>query len=253
MGKIFEKHQNIVFSGGSLYKIAGSPVFFEIVSYILNTYNDSIFIFIGNGDDKSIKSFIAEKGYAGRFIHFEERPDFEDFIRHSKFYLCTYPIMGGLMNQLAVVNKKIPLCYNPNMDNIARDGDNESLFIDTGHNPVISYKSLDELKKEIDKLLTDADYLERKEKLLAGMIISEKDFAEGIKSILENNSTIYKGKERKLDLDGFSQIYINAENDTNRQYNMLFVQSKNFAVYRHFPIRCFLGIIKFLSKRLKRG
>lgn len=253
MNDLFESHQNIVFSGGSLYKIAGSPVFFEIVSYILNTYDDSIFIFIGNGDSQSIKSFIEKKGYQGRFLYFNERPDFEDFMRHSKFYLCTYPIMGALMNQLAVVNKKIPLCYNPNMDDMAHDGDNESLFIDTGHNPVMSYKNLDELKKEIGKLLTDADYLAQKEKQLDGMVISEKYFTEGIKSILENNSTKYKGKDRKVDIDEFSQIYINAENDTNKQYDMLFVRSKLFAVYKCFPIKCFLGCAKCLYRKLKRG
>lgn len=253
MGEFFEEHQKIVFSGGSLYKIVGSPVFFEIVSYILNTYADSIFIFIGNGDSECIKLFISKNGYKDRFLYFKERSDFEDFIRHSKFFLCTYPIMGGLMNQLAVVNKKIPLCYNPNMDDIARDGDNESLFIDTGHNPVISYKTLDELKKEIDKLLTDADYRERKEKLLDGMVISEVDFTEGVRSILEDDSTIYKGKERSLDLDEFSQIFINAENDTNRKYDIMFAQSKLFIVYKHFPLESFLGIIKLLFKRLKRG
>ena len=250
MKDFFEAHKNIVFSGGSLYKIAGSPVFFEIASYILDTYKDATFVFIGGGNPENINNFIFQKGYQDRFFYFAERPDFEDFIRRSKFFLCTYPIMGALMNQLAVINGKIPLCYNPNMDDIARDGDNESLFIDTGHNPVMSYKTLDGLKQEIDRLFTDSNYLSQKEKQLEGMIISESDFSEQVKSILETKSKKYHGHERKLDLEEFAQIYIDAENNTNRQYNLIFAQTKSLVIYRHFPIQCFLGLATVMKRRI---
>ena len=250
MTDFFAKHKNFVFSGGSLYKIAGSTVFFEIVSYILDSYKNSAFVFIGNGNPENIKNFISQKGYEDRFFYFPERPDFEDFIRHSKFLLSTYPIGGGLMQQLAVVNNKIPLCYNPNMnDDVADDNDNESLFIDTGHNPVISYRTFDELKEEIKRLLTDSDYLTQKEKQLEGMVIAEADFITEIKSILENNNTKYRGKERELNLEEFSQIYIDAENNTNRQYNHIFAQSRNPFVYTHFPIKCFCGAVKIIAMK----
>lgn len=252
MTDFFKTHKNIVFSGGSLYKIAGNPIFFEIVSYILDSYKDSTFVFIGGGNPDNINNFITQKGYQDRFFYFEERPDFEDFIRHSKFFLCTYPVMGALMNQLAVINGKIPLCYNPNMDDIARDGDNESLFIDTGHNPIMSYKTLNEMKQEIDRLFTDRDYLFQKEKQLEGMIITETDFAEQVKNILENNSTKYKGHERKLDLEEFAQIFIDAENNTNKLYNIIFAQTKSFVIYRHFPVKCFYGVAKFLLTKVKK-
>ena len=160
--------------------------------------------------------------------------------------------MGALMNQLAVINGKIPLCYNPNMDDIARDGDNESLFIDTGHNPIMSYKTLNEMKQEIDRLFTDRDYLFQKEKQLEGMIITETDFAEQVKNILENNSTKYKGHERKLDLEEFAQIFIDAENNTNKLYNIIFAQTKSFVIYRHFPVKCFYGVAKFLLTKVKK-
>lgn len=154
------------------------------------------------------------------------------------------------MQQLAVVNNKIPLCYNPNMnDDIADDNDNESLFIDTGHNPVISYRTFDELKEEIKRLLTDSDYLTQKEKQLEGMVIAEADFITEIKSILENNNTKYRGKERELNLEEFSQIYIDAENNTNRQYNHIFAQSRNPFVYTHFPIKCFCGAVKIIAMK----
>lgn len=252
MKEFFEAHKNIVFSGGALYKIAGSPVFFEIVSYILDTYKDSTFVFIGGGNPESINNFISQKGYQDRFFYFTERPDFEDFIRHSKFFLCTYPIMGALMNQLAVINGKIPLCYNPNMDGIARDGDNESLFIDTGHNPIMSYQTLDELKHEIDRLFSDNDYLSKKENQLEGMIITETDFAEQVRNILGTNSTKYAGHERKLNLEEFSQIYIDAENNTNKLYNIIFAQTKSSVIYRHFPVKCFYGVAKFFLGRIKK-
>lgn len=248
----FELHKNIVCSGGALYKIAGSPTFFEIVSYILTTHKDSTFVFIGNGNTENIHNFILKKGYQDRFFYFKERPDFENFIRHSKFFLCTYPIMGALMNQLAVINGKIPLCYNPNKDDIARDGDNESLFIDTGHNPIMSYKILDELKQEIDRLLTDSEYRTQKEKQLEGMIITESDFEKEVKSILETNSTKYKGKERKLNLEELTRIYIDAEYNTNKQYNIIFAQSKSPVIYRYFPTECFCGVVKIILRKIKR-
>ena len=250
MADFFEAHQNIVFSGGSLYKIAGSPEFFEIVSYILDTYKDSTFVFIGGGNAEFVKRFISQKGYEQRFFYFEERPDFEDFIRHSKFFLCTYPIMGALMNQLAVVNRKIPLCYNPNMDDIARDGDNESLFIDTGHNPAMSYKTLDELKKEIDKFFTDETYLKQQEEKLSGMLLSEDEFNDELKSLLEFQKTKFIGKECKVDLEEFAQIYIDAENNTNHNYDLLFARSKSLAVYKYFPFLSFYGIMKILRGKL---
>ena len=114
----------------------------------------------------------------------------------------------------------------------------------------MSYQTLDELKHEIDRLFLDNDYLSKKENQLEGMIITETDFAEQVRNILETNSTKYKGNERKLDLDEFAQIYIDAENNTNRQYNIIFAQSKSSVIYRCFPVKCFYGVANFFLRRI---
>lgn len=250
MQDFFVNHKNLVVSGGSLYKIAGSPVFFEIVSHILNTHKDSSFAFIGGGDSSNINRFIKENGLDNRCFYFAERPDFEDFIRHAKFYLCTYPINGALMSQLAVVNKKLPLCYNPGNDGITRDADMESLFVDTGHNPKLSFNTLNEIKDEIDHLFADEQFLKQQEEKLNGMVLSEEEFNLELKDLIEVQQTKFSGKECKVDLDEFAQIYIDAENNTSHNYNVFFARSKSSVIYKACPVKSFFGILKILGNKL---
>lgn len=250
MQDFFTTHKNLVVSGGSLYKIAGSPVFLEIVSHILNAQNDSTFAFIGGGNPSIINQFIKENSLENRCFYFTERPDFEDFIRHAKFYLCTYPINGALMSQLAVVNKKLPLCYNPGNDGITRDADMESLFVDTGHNPKLSFNTLNQINAEIDHLFADEKYLKQQEDKLNGMVLSEEDFNQELKKLLEIQQTKFNGKECKVDLDEFAQIYLDAENNTSHNYNLFFARSKSPVIYKLFPGKSFWGVLKILGNKL---
>ena len=146
----------MIFSGGSLYKIYGSEVFFELVRYILDNHKDTIFLYLGNGDSKPIEKFIRNNKYENRFYYYKERKDINEVFKRCYFYLGTYPVTGALMSQFAVVNKKIPLQYS---DKEILCNRIEELFINS-ENIKFTFGNIEEIE-EIDKLICSKNLLKK--------------------------------------------------------------------------------------------
>lgn len=152
-----KESEKLIVSGGSLYKIYGSNVFFEIVSFILDTYQDTKFYFMGNGDSAPILEFIKKHNYEKRFFYTKERPDFDEVIKKAYLYLNTYPMLGGLMTQYAVANGVFPVGICEEWD---KGNDAQELFINS--NIEMMYKSKEDLLKELRKLFENEDYYKKK-------------------------------------------------------------------------------------------
>lgn len=106
--------KKVIVSGGSLYKIYGSPIFFDIVKTILDSYQDTVFFYLGNGETEPLMEFIKKNKLEDRFFYSKERRDINEIIKRCYFYLGTYPMGGGLMSQFAVANNKILVAYAKN-------------------------------------------------------------------------------------------------------------------------------------------
>lgn len=238
-------NKKLIFSGGSLYKIYGSSKFFELVKYILKIDKDTIFLYLGNGNDRILKKFISDNNFEKRFYFFNERKDINEILKRCYFYLGTYPLCGGLMTQLAVTNKKIPICYCRKGENI---NDVNELFINNDEEFV--FDDLEKIKLEIKKLLFDIEYKENREKKLVNKIISKKEFAEELNNILvKKKTTIYKEKNYNPDIDKVIFTYLEQENKYLKNYSNIFL-TKSLKLNFYFFKYTFLATLKYLIRKL---
>lgn len=237
--------KKIILSGGSLYKIYGNSIFLDIVRYILNNYTNTIFYYLGNGNEKPLIDYIQKNKYENRFFYDKERKDINEVIKRCYFYLGTYPLAGGLMSQLAVKNKKIPVAFTEKkylMNNI------DELFINNENKEFTLY-SLNDVYKEISELIENNEYYNQKTSKLDNKIISVKKFSELLHNIIENKKSIFKIQRYEIDIDAFSQIYFDQENNYIRSYNNYFLTKKNILVFIQFPIYFLNKVInKYFNK-----
>jgi hypothetical protein len=213
------KEKKIIVSGGSLYKIYGDTIFFDIVKWILEKYKDSLFFYLGNGDTKPLYEFIKRNNFRDQFFYSKERKDINEIIKRCYFYLGTYPILGGLMSQFAAANQKIPVAYTAEkykMNNI------DELFINNDAGGFTFY-TLDVLYDEIDKLMTNKKYYSNKTDALKNKVISKTEFAKQLKFIFEHKKSCFVYKKYDIDIDSFSNLYIDQENYYLHNYEGCFM------------------------------
>lgn len=178
--------RRLIYSGGTAYKIEGSDKYLKMVSYILDNYDDTVFYYTGKGSNlENIHRWIDEKNYRSRFILGYEREDFEEVMQRCYFYLNTYPVAGGLMTQYAVKNGKIPVSLSDDPKHIQQlflDDKTECEYISSDYQAIIEV---------IDKLLKDENELYQMEIDLKKKIITEQEFAEGLKDCMTMHTTKY--------------------------------------------------------------
>ncbi|MEF9933464.1 MAG: hypothetical protein RR864_05280 [Cetobacterium sp.] len=238
--------KKIIFSGGSLYKIYGSSIYFELVKYILDNHEDTIFLFLGNGDEKPLRKFIFDNKYESRFYFYNERRDINEVFKRCYFYLGTYPITGGLMSQFAVANGKLPVAYTSKELSINLI---EELFINCDKIKM-TFTDLKELKNHIDKLLKSKEYLLERISEVNELIITEKEFAIEFKKIIETKKSRFNFKKYEVDIDAFSRIYFEQENKFLHQYKRIFL-IKNIKLIINFFEYLFPAIIEYVLSKIK--
>ncbi|GHV44585.1 hypothetical protein AGMMS49546_28790 [Spirochaetia bacterium] len=215
--------KKIIVSGGALYKIYGSDIFFSIVKYILDKYQDTIFYYLGDGDTKPLQQFINSNNYSQRIFYERPRNDINEIIKRCYFYLGTYPICGGLMTQIAVVNGKIPVAFTEKQYpmNII-----DELLINNEWQGFTFY-SLEDLFKEIDELMTNENYYNNRTNDLKNKIISVYEFSEVLYSAIENRKTNFNYKRYNIDIENFSELYFKQENNYLHNYLNFFFFTRN--------------------------
>lgn len=227
------ENKKLIFSGGSIYKIQGSHIFFDIVKYILSNYSDTIFLFLGNGDSKYILSFIKENNYQNRFYYQSERKDIYEVFCHCDLYLNTYPLIGGLMTQYACVAGKIPLTLNDRKDHC---NDISELLIGSKGRE-IEFDNIDELKSKLDFYMQNPDVLATKSEQMRDAVISPEMFNRVFLKYLtdERPLTQMVFKSYNIDIDKFAEQYLERLNDNNSlTYYRLFVD-RRLKTFFHFP------------------
>lgn len=170
-----------IFSGGSLYKTLGDDelLFYKMVDHILTSHEDVKFLFAGCGDDSELKKIIDK--YPKRAFHINERSDFYRLFENCLFFLNTYPMFGGLMMRFAANAGKIPLT-------LKHGSDHEGILLDQ-ESRGIEYDTYEEAIQEADRLIDDASYRKDKEKILEGAVVTQKDFADILRNLIENGKT----------------------------------------------------------------
>ena len=235
--------QKVIFSGGALYKtLGGDNKYYEIVDYLLANYDDVIFWYAGTGDDRELKKILSK--YPERVYHTGERSDLYQVLKHSVFYLSTYPICGGLMYQYAAKAGKVPLTLR--YDEMT-DG-----FLLNQENSNIQFDSLDGLFEEAHKLLIDEKYRERRALEMQESVISEDAFHNCLIQILERGISLYDISFGVNDTSIFRNEYLKRQ--TSSDLNMLIANKKNIrSSIRYTPVKFAAGAYKKIVNILRRG
>lgn len=229
-----------VFSGGALYKTESSDhKYYRLIEYILKTYPQLSFVYLGNGNFHGFKKLC--RMFPQRVIWETERNDFYSIMKNCCFYLSTYPYNGGLMTQYALLAHKIPitLCYS----GIAQE-------LTVRHEDSFwNFNSLSECKEEIDRVITDKEYRMNKEKNLSSFLISQEQFCEEIKYLIEHGHSLRHISYAAPCFKGFVELPL--EQYRQMKYYRLFFRKNGAFVLRWFPLKYVLGLLSMLVEKYR--
>lgn len=233
------KGQKVVFSGGSLYKTLGANnLYYKVVDRLLEENKDVIFWYAGSGDDSEMKKII--KKYPNRAYLTPERSDLYQVLKHSVFYLSTYPLCGGLMYQYAAKAGKVPVTL---VNGEEHDG---FLLNQSGLN--IEFWNVDDLFVEVGRLLNDSAYVQKRENEMVNAVISEESFSNKVADILSEDKTSFFYHD--IDTSSFQQWYLDTL--TNQDVERMLIRKNAVGVgVKYYPGR-FLrgGLFLFCRKYL---
>jgi len=207
------EHDRYIFSGGAIYKTLGdkNSTYYKIIDYILNNHKDVKFLYAGEGDRTQL--IALQKAHPGRVFLIHERKDFYYLIKHCVLYLNTYPMFGGMMMRFSALAGKLPITLKHNSDS-------DGLLINQ-REAKIDYDTFNDLTSDVDRLLTDEDYLRQREKLLVGKILTEELFAKNLHSAIENHVTDYCHEFIELDTSDFQSEFYNRFNLTKSKRKLI--------------------------------
>lgn len=173
----------VIFSGGSMYKtIDNENTYYKLVDWILNQFSHVKFWYAGYGSCAGLEWLI--KKWPERVFHTPERKDLFYIMKNIDLYLNTYPFVGGLMSQFSIVAGKIPLT-------LCQEGDLGGLLFDEDNLGII-YSDIKQFKKEIIRLIGDAEYRKNKECMLGNAVIDKDCFTENLGNIIIKNISRFK-------------------------------------------------------------
>lgn len=231
--------QKVVFSGGSLYKTFGEGnKYYKIVDYILDKHSDVIFWYAGGGDDSELKKCMAR--YPGRVLHTPERPDLFQILQHVSFYLSTYPICGGQMYQYAAAAGALPLT-------LRASDDNDGFLLNQDELGVI-FDTMQELSREIDRVLTDESYRQARSEQIRSAVISAEQFSTQLHHILSTGQSPQEICYRHMDTEAFRANYLSNITEEDILWHCVRKETIH-AMVRYLPGMALRGIL--LKLRLK--
>jgi hypothetical protein len=234
-----EKDNKIfAFSGSNYNKIYGKNfIFLKIIKEALDKNDDLVFLFAGNGNSKPLLKFIKKNKIEDRFILIGNRNDLTEVFKHIDIYINTYPMIGGLMSQYAVINNKpiigytdpINYCFNDTEDFLGIE--KKGLIVKSTIKDFIEYFNILIKSKKAKK--ENIDYTRN-------AVISETDFAKTLR-----NNLMYK--QSRINLNDLN-ISINTEDVFEKYYDIEVNFSKEYYYLIHETLRedlfkCNLNII----------
>ena len=221
-----------VFSGGSLYKIAGRT-YKKLVASILKENRKVYFVYAGNGTCRELKWL--KRKFHDQFYSISERKDLDQIMKRASFFLNTTPIGGGLMVQYAIANQCIPLSLtSPRMPIV-----NPKSFVLHPERFPFVYEKPEALLEEANRILREPSYREKRKCLLLDQIITRESFEKNLDLLIKEKRTEFKIENQAVDLDEFLKIYKRRAGIW--RFCQLIYRSHNKYVWRRHPIAVWLG------------
>jgi len=231
-GDFDEETQQLVFSGGALYKtVSQDNFYYRMVDRLLQNHPQVIFWYAGTGDGSKLEQ-LAKK-HPGRVWHTRERQDLFAVMQRCVFYLSTYPICGGLMFQYAATAGKVPVTLK--FDGISDDflTDQEALGIE--------FDTPTQANGEMTRLLTDPEYRQQKETAMAKAVPTARSFEIRLEQLLETGDTGLPIDYCLPETGKLQRLY--AGNYSQRQMCMDLVRRGNGYLFFQFPMAYTKGFV----------
>ena len=230
---------NTIFSGGSIYKtIDETLLYYKIVNDVLENNPETYFWYAGSGEMKyllELQSKFPERVYITK-----ERNDLVEILRHSRIYLSTYPMIGGLMSQYCVI-ANIPALT------LLYDECSSGVLLEQGEK-AFEYWKFDDLIKEANKLIKDEKYYQKRIEGWKNNIISKEDFDENLYKIISTQKSNFKTviDSEPYDTSKFLNTYIIRANKDKIKIDLL---NKKLMFFKEFwPYYFKYGFKKLLNK-----
>lgn len=235
------KH-NTIFSGGSVYKtLDDSNLYYDIIDKMMHE-NDWLFFWYAGFGDYSKLNALQDK-YPNRFFITGERPDLFQIMSHSRLFVNTYPMIGGLMSQYAIA------AGVPALSLISDDSETGVLL--QGGEKCFEYINVKSFNDELHRLIVDDDYyrdvcsqINAKE-----LIMTKESFEDQIGDILRDNMPKLLYQKKDLDFSYFRSTYIQR---FNKETFYKAVCKKNFYGFSTFWKYYFALACLMITKRIKR-
>lgn len=233
-------NRKVMFSGGALYKtIDDQLTYYRIVDGILGRNADVVFLYAGIGDPRHI--YALQEKYPERVYFIAERKDLYQVLKHADIYLNTYPLLGGLMTQYAIMAGCFPFT-------LAHGNREEGILLNEKE---LYYHDIDIMMADMDQGLRDREFLSDRVRTLRDGIISEKEFEEGLRTVLEDKKTSFPIRENDVDVNKIQDLYLNrfGKNDIRDA-----LAKKRYArLIRFFPGLFFDRAVSLFRDHLQRG
>ncbi len=246
-------NKRIVFTGGTYYKMYGEKfIFFEILKRICNENEDVIIVIAGSGDSSPIEKFIKKHALSKKIFLIGNRKDINGVFKNIDIYLNTFPIIGGLMSQFAIVNNK------PMIGFTTKDipcNFSESLFVNNELScPRFTYTDIDEFYDAINLLINSRDACSDMVSKYEGLVIDERTFSHELyRKVLTQETNADKlivDKDICFDLNRFSDLYLSMENDHLHTYNKIKLSNLRFTYFKYSAKDFLFSLIGFLQSHL---
>lgn len=236
--------EKYIFTGGKLYKTLGDPehLYYKTISYLLEKYKNIKFLYVGDGDKKEINKLISK--YLNRVYIVSERADFFEIMKNCLIYINSYPMFGGLMMRYAALAGKVPIT-------LKHENDSDGILINQDKLG-IDFESYTLFIQEIELLLSDQTYRQKKEKLLRSSVYDDDLFRNELNKAIVNHKTSYIFENiQKFNTDKF-------RNEYKRRYSILMLyksiaKKRNLDLIMFFPMAFVVTFFYKVKEKIRNG
>lgn len=203
--------KSVVVTAGDTYKFFGSDIFYEICEKIA-LENNVLIIFIGKYN-KKLANLIKQKKLDKKIIQIGYRSDFSQCLLHCDMLLSSYPMIGGLISQMASAMGKPIIAYADK-----KEIDNGRSFEDIlGNNHGerrMSKSSLEQVCSYASNLINNKEFRIRESTYIKSLVQTKDKFNKGLHTALSNPKTNITNDDliELVDKKSFIRTYLAIQN-----------------------------------------
>jgi glycosyltransferase involved in cell wall biosynthesis len=209
--------KTLLFAGATYYKLYGNNHrFLHLIRKVLEDHPDTQFLLAGDGNDAPLHQFIHRYHLENRIILLGSRRDITEVFRHIDIYINTYPMIGGLMSQLAALCHKPVIGYTD--EALYSFNDTEDLMgLPSTGNLVVTHET--DFQYRLHRLITDPAYRNDMAAFARKTLPTPKTFTKQLEQLLNTPQPLSASaiNNIRINLDTVSAVYIDMENNYQHQ------------------------------------